>query len=174
MKDDGIAETPVGLANPLAGMFGQHRRLPPALHPWHLTTREFFQQVSDKMNPRGVLVLNIVRVGSNRSLVDALAATLRQVFPSVLISDIPGMFNTIVFASCQQTSAVEVAQNTACLSAHSGTPAVITDVLTTTLINLQPLPADGLVLTDDRAPVEWLTTRMLLDFILSGKTRELQ
>jgi hypothetical protein len=51
---------------------------------------------------------------------------------------------------------------------------VITDVLTTTLINLQPLPADGMVLTDDRAPVEWLTTRMLLDFILSGQTRELQ
>ena len=146
----------------------------PPYIPWHLTTREFFQEVSDKMKPRGVLVLNIVRVGSNRSLVDALAATLHQVFPSVLISDIPGMFNTIVFAANQSTSVVEVVENTACLSAKSGTPAVITEVLTTTLINLQPLPADGLVLTDDRAPVEWLTTRMLLDFILSGKTRELQ
>ena len=146
----------------------------PPYIPWHLTTREFFQQVSDKMTPRGVLVLNIVRVGSNRTLVDALGATLRQVFPSVLISDIPGMFNTIVFASRQPTSAVEVVQNTACLSAQSGTPPVITEVLTTMLINLQPQPANGLVLTDDRAPVEWLTTRMLLDFILSGRTRELQ
>lgn len=146
----------------------------PPYIPWHLTTREFFQEVSGKMKPRGVLVLNIVRVGSNRALVDALAATLQQVFPSVLISDIPGMFNTIVFASRQPTSAVEVAQNTACLSARIGTPAVIIDVLNTMLTNLQPLPVDGLVLTDDRAPVEWLTTRMLLDFILSGQTRDLQ
>lgn len=146
----------------------------PPYIPWHLTTREFFREVRDKMNSRGALVLNIVRVGSNRTLVDALAATLQQVYPTVLVSDIPGMFNTIIFAARQPTSAVKVAQNTACLSAKSDTPRVITDVLTTTLINLQPLPAAGLVLTDDRAPVEWLTTRMLLDFILSGQTRELQ
>jgi hypothetical protein len=84
------------------------------------------------------------------------------------------MFNSIVFASTQPTNAIEVAKNTQCLMQLNNTPAVLPEVLTTTLVNLQPQPVDGLVLTDDRAPVEWLTTRMLLDFILSGKTKELQ
>jgi spermidine synthase len=146
----------------------------PPYIPWQLTTREFFQEVRTKLKPNGVVVLNIVRMGANRELVDALAKTMEKVFPNVLISDIPDMFNSIVFASTQPTNAIEVAKNTQCLMQLNNTPAVLPEVLTTTLVNLQPQPVDGLVLTDDRAPVEWLTTRMLLDFILSGKTKELQ
>ena len=100
--------------------------------------------------------------------------TLKQVFPSVMITDIPGNFNSIVFATVQPTDVLSVVHNYQCLAQKSSTPQVVLDVLTTTLINIQPDPASGIIFTDDRAPVEWQTNQMLLDFILSGKTKELQ
>jgi hypothetical protein len=33
---------------------------------------------------------------------------------------------------------------------------------------LEPVRAEGDALTDDRAPVEWLTDRMIVDFIAGG------
>jgi predicted membrane-bound spermidine synthase len=146
----------------------------PPYIPWQLTTLEFFQEVKARMSPSGVLVLNVVRMGSNRELVNTLAMTIKQVFPTVMITDIPVMFNSILFATNQSTNAVQVAQNLSCLSATNNTPAVIRDVLSATLTHLQPEPETGILLTDDHAPVEWLTTRMLIDFVLSGKTKDLQ
>lgn len=146
----------------------------PPYIPWQLTTREFFEGVKAKMESNGVLVLNVVRLGSNRELVDALAVTLKQVFPSILITDIPGMFNSILFATKQPTNAIQISKNLACLVLKNSTPQTILEVLSTTLSNLQPAPASGLIFTDDHAPVEWLTTRMLLDFVFAGKTKELQ
>ena len=146
----------------------------PPYIPWHLTTREFFQEVRGKLTADGVLVLNIVRVGDDRQLVNSLVMTLKQVFPSVMITDIPGNFNSIVFTTVQPTDVLSVVHNYQCLAQKSSTPQVVLDVLTTTLINIQPDPASGIIFTDDRAPVEWLTNQMLLDFILSGKAKELQ
>ena len=145
----------------------------PPYIPWHLTTLEFFREVNAKLSPRGVVVLNAVRLSDGRELINALAATLRQVFPTVLVSDVPGTLNSILFASPQSSNAIEIVKNTVCLSADSNTPAVVLDVLTNTLIYLQPDPRDGIILTDDRAPVEWITSHMLLDFIWSGKAKEL-
>lgn len=51
--------------------------------PEHLVTREFFELVSERMNPNGVFAMNLL---DNVDRMDALAAmvvTLRSVFPSV-------------------------------------------------------------------------------------------
>ena len=146
----------------------------PPYIPWQLTTREFFQEVRGKMTADGVVILNIVRVGNDRQVVNSLVKTLEQVFPSVMVTDIPGYFNSIVFASVQPTDVLSVVHNYQCLAQKKSTPQVILDVLTTTLMNIQPEPTDGIIYTDDRAPVEWQTNQMLLDFIFSGKTKELQ
>jgi predicted membrane-bound spermidine synthase len=146
----------------------------PPYIPWHLTTREFFQEVHEKLTTNGVLVLNIVRMAEDRQIVNSLVTTLKQVFPTVIITDIPGFFNSIVFASVQPTSTLSMVNNFHCLIQKKSTPPVVLDVLTTTLINIQPDPISGIIFTDDRAPVEWQTNQMLLDFILSGKTKDLQ
>jgi spermidine synthase len=146
----------------------------PPYIPWHLTTREFFQEVRGKLTTDGVAVLNIVRMADDRQLVDSLVMTLKQVFPTVMITDIPRTFNSIVFATVQPTNVQSVVQNYMCLAKKSSAPQVVLDVLTTTLINIQPEPTSGTIFTDDRAPVEWQTNQMLLNFILSGKTKELQ
>ncbi len=146
----------------------------PPYIPWHLTTREFFQDVKSKLTADGIVVLNIIHMADNRQLVDSLAMTLKQVFPTVLITNIPDTFNSIVFASVQPTNAQSIVHNYECLAQKSNTPQVILDTLATTLINIQPEPSSGTIFTDDLAPVEWQTNQMLLDFIFAGKTKDLQ
>ena len=56
--------------------------------PFHLTTVEFFREVRAKLNPRGVAVVNAGRPASGDDrLVNALASTMRAVFPQVYILD---------------------------------------------------------------------------------------
>lgn len=56
--------------------------------PFHLTTIEFFQQVKARLNPGGVAVVNAGRPASGDDrLVNALASTMRAVFPQVFIID---------------------------------------------------------------------------------------
>jgi MFS family permease len=56
--------------------------------PFHLTTVEFFQQVKARLNPGGVAVVNAGRPASGDDrLVNALASTMRSVFPQVFIID---------------------------------------------------------------------------------------
>ena len=62
----------------------------PPYIPFHLTTVEFFRLARAHMGERGVLAINVGRSATDFALVDALAATLAEVFPSVLVVDEPG------------------------------------------------------------------------------------
>ena len=64
--------------------------------PFHLTTREFFQDVSAHLTDRGVAVVNAGKPGSDYRLVHVLATTMRSVFPQVFILDVPTFGNSIV------------------------------------------------------------------------------
>jgi hypothetical protein len=43
-----------------------------------------------------------------------------------------------------------------------------------TLANQQPTPTKGILLTDERAPVEWIVNQMVLNFLGSDGVEELQ
>ncbi len=64
--------------------------------PFHLTTREFFQEVSNHLSDQGVAVVNAGKPGSDYRLVHTLASTMRSVFPQVFIIDTPTFGNSIV------------------------------------------------------------------------------
>ena len=64
--------------------------------PFHLTTREFFQEVDARLSPQGVAVVNAGKPGSDYRLVHALASTMRSVFPQVFILDVPSFGNSII------------------------------------------------------------------------------
>jgi predicted membrane-bound spermidine synthase len=67
----------------------------PPYIPFHLTTVEFFRLVHDHLSDDGMVAINVGRTPTNYALVDALVATLRQVFPSVFVIDEPGPPNTL-------------------------------------------------------------------------------
>lgn len=128
--------------------------------PWHLTTVEFFHQVRRHLEDRGVVVVNVGRVPGDDRLVAALAATLGEVFPSVHAIEVPGSFNTILVATVLPTLPENLRANRAYL-----TDPALRDIADEALANLRPLPSGGIVLTDDRAPVEAITHALILAYL---------
>ena len=58
--------------------------------PWHLTTREYMQELRDHLTDTGVIAMNVGRTRTDYQMVDAMAQTAASVFPSVYIVDVPG------------------------------------------------------------------------------------
>lgn len=144
----------------------------PPYIPWHLTTVEFFMEARQKLTTEGVVVMNVGRTDTDRRLVDALTATLLQVFPSVHAIDVPRSFNTILVATQQPTSAENLAANLAIL------PDDVDSMLRTTILAavsaLVPTQSSDVIFTDDRAPVETLIDSLVLNFLLYGDTSQLR
>lgn len=134
--------------------------------PWHLTTREFFQEVRAHLTEQGVAVINVGRTESDRSLVEAMTATLASVFPSVHVMDVPGTFNTILVATIQETTAGNLAQNLALMEKNS--PPLLQEALAYAQDSLRPTVLANTIFTDDHAPVEWMTNQIVINFVLSG------
>ena len=141
---------------------------PPYIPP-HLTTREFFQIAADHLNPDGALAINVGRAPGDRRLIDGLATTLGTIFPSIYVMDIPGTFNSIIYATLQPTDVRSLEGNLVALVSSGGADRLLTDSMTLTLANLQPAPAHTLVFTDDLSPIEWMTNNLILNFILHGE-----
>ncbi|RMG72942.1 MAG: spermine synthase, partial [Chloroflexi bacterium] len=127
----------------------------PPYIPWHLTTVEFFQEVKAHLLDNGVVAINVGRTRTDRRLVDAMARTLREVFPSVHAIDVPSAFNTILVATVQPTSSDNLMQNLALLS-REYTVSLLYDTLTLASQNIVPVTYSNTVFTDDHAPIETL------------------
>ena len=146
----------------------------PPYIPWHLTTREFFELVRAHLNTDGVAVINVGRAPDDRRLVDGLATTMGSVFPSVFVMDVPGTFNSIVYATVQPSSEDNLKANLIYLLEAEAIHPLLLEAVSRAAFNLQPLPASAEVFTDDRAPIEWITNNMVLNFVLFGDLEELQ
>ena len=146
----------------------------PPYIPWHLTTREFFESVRDHLAEDGVAVINVGRAPDDRRLVDGMAATMKAVFPSVYVMDVPNTFNTIIYATVQPTALENLYANLVQLSQQEGTHPLLLEAMQLAVLNMQPTPEPGAVFTDDLAPIEWITNNMVLRFILFGDKEILQ
>lgn len=134
--------------------------------PWHLTTREFFEEARAKLADDGVLVINVGRTPGDDRLVRAIAGTLRAVFPSVHVAEVPDSFNSIVYATARPTRAENLRANLERLpeSAHP----LLRKTLARVALHLGPTPPSDTVFTDDLAPVEFISNAIVLDFFLRG------
>jgi hypothetical protein len=145
----------------------------PPYIPWHMTTVEFFQSVYDHLSEDGAMMINIGRRPLDRTLVNDLATTIREIFPTVFVMDLPGSFNSILFATRQPGSWDYFLENYIQLAAVE-TPPLLLDAMALTYNNQQMPPENTRVYTDDRAPIEWLTNKIVVDFIFAGGTGDLQ
>jgi predicted membrane-bound spermidine synthase len=148
----------------------------PPYIPWQLTTREFFQIVYNHLTPDGTMAINVGRSLTDRSLINGLYNTICSVFPSAYIVDIPNTFNSIIYATVQPTDSANLAANYEVLSNQQGINPLLLQVLQVALENSQPSPGlnPSTVYTDDRAPIEWITNRLILDFVFSDQVEKLQ
>ncbi|MBI5956169.1 MAG: fused MFS/spermidine synthase [Chloroflexi bacterium] len=132
--------------------------------PFHLTTREFFMEVRDHLTPRGVAMINAGRTPTDDRLVQALASTMRAVFPSVFVIDVPTGWNSMVVGTNQATNLENFQVNLVNLP-DSNLRSVAESALAQ---GIRPVTASGLVFTDDRAPVEQVIDQIILGYV-SGR-----
>jgi spermidine synthase len=102
--------------------------------PFYLVTKEFFELVRDRLTPNGRVVVNAGHPEGDFALEKVMTATMRTVFPDVR-RDPSETTNTILVAGRR-------------LSGE----------------RLHPALTGGSVYTDDRAPVEWLIDRSLVEY----------
>ncbi len=140
---------------------------PPYIPP-HLTTREFFQVAREHLTPDGVMVVNVGRSPTDRTLVDQVASTIESVYPSVYLVDVPGSFNTMIYATNQPTQFANLLANLALLKAEADSPELLLGSMEVAAAYVQPTPPQSVIYTDDWAPVEWVTNGMVLNYVLFG------
>jgi hypothetical protein len=131
--------------------------------PSHLATVEFYELARGRMRPGGVLMVNVFDVAPGRPLLSAVAATLARVFPSVLFRTRNEMNHMLLaFGEARSLSEVRAALQAA--------PPPVSDIALDVSRGLREpsYGADAIVLTDDRAPVEQLTSRMMQAGRLAG------
>ena len=137
----------------------------PPYIPWHLTTVEFFQVVSDHLTEDGVVAINVGSAPGDANLLESIIATMGRVFPSIYVVEVPGSYNSVVFATSQPTEIENLYQNYLHLEGGNPPHPLLMDAYQRVIVNLQPFQGGGIVFTDDRAPVEWITNNMVLNFI---------
>jgi len=140
---------------------------PPYIPP-HMTTLEFFQICASHLAENGVLTLNVGSVPGDRRLIDGLATTMAQIFPSVHIMDIPGTLNSMIFATVQPTSVENFSANMIRLARDPNINPLLVTTMSSTFTNIKPGYESTTVFTDDLAPIEWIVNDMVVSFVLQG------
>lgn len=144
----------------------------PPYIPWHLTTVEFFQEVKSHLSADGVVAINVGRTPSDRRLVNAMATTLLEVFPSVHAMDVPNTFNTILVATQEPTAVSNLQENLALLPQQQHP--LLQSVLTQGVAAIVPTETNDIVFTDNHAPVELLVDSIVLNFLVGGEVESLR
>jgi spermidine synthase len=138
----------------------------PPYIPAHLVTQEFFQILYDKLNPDGVLTINVGRSSDDRSLVETMCATMAKSFDKIFVMDIPNSMNTIVFAvKNPQASWENFSQNFAALQAAQP-DSLLVQAMNLTLQGKAETKLGQMVFTDDQSSIEYLTNRLVIDLLL--------
>jgi spermidine synthase len=129
--------------------------------PFYLATREFFQLVRDHLSDQGAVALNVERVPGDDRLVQVMSGTVASVFAQTWVW--PALrFNEMVLG---MNHAIARDQLTTRLDAAPGPVQPLVPLFVTSAHTVAP---SSNPLTDDLAPVEWLTDRALLAYIAEG------
>jgi spermidine synthase len=125
--------------------------------PFYITTVEFFETVRDRLAPGGVLIVNVGHPEGEDKLEKVLSATIGDVLPHVMRDPIKDT-NTLLVASEAPLSASSLR------AAVPGLPRALRPTALAAAGRLEPPLRGGEVYTDDRAPVEWLIDKSIVDY----------
>jgi spermidine synthase len=133
----------------------------PPYVPFYLATREFFQLVRDRLAPGGMVALNVATVPDDTRLAEGIATTVAAEFPAVWTWQAL-RFNQIVVGLTRELPRSAVERR---LNAVQGDLAPLTGLAAR---DFTPARTSGDPWTDDHAPVEWITDRMIVEYAAEG------
>jgi spermidine synthase len=125
--------------------------------PFYMTTRELFELARDRLAPGGVVIVNVGHPEGEDELEKVLAATMADAFAHVARDPVE-QTNTLLIASEAPLSAERLQR------AAPRLPAELRPLALRSAARLEPPLPGGEVYTDDRAPVEWLIDKSILDY----------
>ncbi|HET8653800.1 MAG TPA: fused MFS/spermidine synthase [Gaiellaceae bacterium] len=128
----------------------------PPYVPFYLATEEFFRLVRDHLTPGGIVALNVATTPDNHDLAKRIGGTLASVLPRAFGWQ-PLRFNQIV-----------IGQNGEPTGTARPAPEAVEPLVRDLRATMRPIPPSGDPWTDDRAPVEWITDRMIVEFAAEG------
>jgi MFS family permease len=129
--------------------------------PFQVTTREFFAEVRAHLAPGGAVALNVSRVPGDRRLLRALTATVRSELGQAWTWDAL-RFNSLLFALDEPVTREELVRRV------GRVPRPLAPLVPLFRRQVGAAGFSGDVLTDDRAPVEWLSDRAILAYVARG------
>jgi spermidine synthase len=129
--------------------------------PFYLATAEFFRLAREHLRPGGAIALNVATTPHDHRLSRAIGTTLLTAFPEVWRWRAL-RFNDVLLALDEPVTRAQLERRA---RRAPGKVALLLPLLRTTL---SPVSPHGLPLTDDRAPVEWLTDRMIVNEVEHG------
>jgi spermidine synthase len=130
--------------------------------PFYLATREFFSLVRERLRPGGLIALNVATVPGDDRLVRSLAGTLAAAFPQVWTW--PTLrFNQLVLGLTEPVPRRVLVERL-----RSGPPRLRELRRLAAAQIAGPVAPASDPWTDDRAPVEWITDRMIVQFAARG------
>jgi spermidine synthase len=129
--------------------------------PFYLTTQEFFDLTRERLRPGGMVAANVGRVPDDDRLVDAIAGTMATRFAAVYRWRAED-YNEIVVGFTEPVSVEELRRRMG--RAPFQLARVVERARSVEMVG----PTDD-PLTDDHAPVEWLTDQMIVNYAAEGE-----
>jgi len=128
--------------------------------PFYLATREFFRLARERLEPGGIVALNVASVPGDTRLLDGIAGTLAHEFESISVW--PALrFNKILLAFDEPRSTVRIRSADVAPELRPLVNLLVRQIRPVTEKAKRPW-------TDDRAPVEWVTDRMIVEYAARG------
>jgi spermidine synthase len=130
--------------------------------PFYLATQEFFRLVRERLAPGGIVALNVATVPGDHRLARDVAGTLAWELPQV-VSWQALRFSRLVLGLSRPLSTAQLRRRLAAPG-----PARLAPLRALLARQVRPAGRIPEPWTDDRAPVEWVTDRMILGYALRG------
>ncbi len=130
--------------------------------PFYLTSAEFFETARSKLEPGGVVIVNAGHPAGQNELERVLTASMREVFPHVVRDPIEPT-NTLLVGSETPLSLERLRR-----MSSRRLPAGLEQTGLAAAARVEAPLRGGETYTDDRAPVEWLIDKSIVDYAAGG------
>ncbi|MEM7055640.1 MAG: fused MFS/spermidine synthase [Bacteroidota bacterium] len=129
--------------------------------PFHLTTKEFFTEVKNHLNERGVVGINVGSTRHDSAILLAIQHTMKSIFKHVYVVEAKSSLNYLVWATNYELDVTDVE------TSHQ----VLNPLVNYIKRNYKEVLYDPTipVFTDNVAPLEMYTEKMILDFAIDWK-----
>jgi len=124
--------------------------------PFYLTTQEFWRIAQNRLRPGGMVMANVGTIPGSERLPNAIGGTMATVFPYVYRWRIGG-FNELVIGFDRPVSQAQLVARLDAAPPKLQPAARLAQTLKRQAPSTDPL-------TDDKAPIEWLTDQLIVRY----------